>query len=143
MLISFSFCIDSGVVESCASLASMFGASPLPLSDVVPIALCQAIMLFAIQGLAPKKHLAHSIRDFFAACGFTGFGVAVDIGFRQLIKVIPVYGMIVGGALAFASTWALGGCTILYFIDGETKLKEAYERMLEEGKKKAEEKKEL
>ena len=112
-------------------------ASTAAASDTVP--LLGLVSVPAIQGkmlhsLALKYGIewnGRSFSEFTAALG-TGFAIryAASLGGRQLTKLVPVYGQVLGTALSvvisYASTYALGraACSYLYHKQTNTPLDE-------------------
>ena len=121
-------------------------------SDAIPVV--GLVGVPAIQGkmlhsLAQKYGLDWDLKnysEFIAALG-TSFALryAVSLGARQLGKLIPAYGQLVGTAFAvtvsYASTYALGraACSYLYHKKTNTPIREAalgavYREAMAEGK---------
>jgi uncharacterized protein (DUF697 family) len=121
-------------------------------SDTIP-----AVGLFsvpAIQGkmlhsLAQHYGIEWNVRTFSEFTGALGVNFllwyAASLGGRQLVKLIPAYGQLAGGAIAFtvsyASTYAIGraACSYLYHQKTNTPLpdgalKSVYEEAMKQGK---------
>ncbi|WP_218961429.1 YcjF family protein [Desulfobotulus mexicanus] len=104
----------------------MWYAGAAAATDVVPglgLVSVPAIQSKMLHSLARQYGLEWNrtlLRDFFGAMG-AGFALqyAAAFGRRQLVKLIPVYGQIIGGVSAgvtsYAFTYALGRVACMYF----------------------------
>ncbi len=121
-------------------------------SDAIPVV--GLLSVPAIQGkmlhsLAQKYDIEWSRRNFseFTAAMGTSFALryATSLGARQLAKLVPGFGQVVGGAFAvtvsYASTYALGraACSYLYHKKtdiplGEDTLQAVYREAMEQGR---------
>ena len=122
-------------------------------SDAIPVV--GLVSVPSIQGkmlhsLAQKYGVDWSVRNFseFTAALGTSFALryATSLGARQLAKLIPGFGQLVGGAFAvtvsYASTYALGraACSYLYHKKtatemGDDTLQSVYHGALEQGRR--------
>ena len=122
-------------------------------SDAIPVV--GLVSVPSIQGkmlhsLAQKYSVDWSVRNFseFTAALGTSFALryATSLGARQLAKLIPGFGQLVGGAFAvtvsYASTYALGraACSYLYHKKtataiGDDSLQSVYSGALEQGRR--------
>lgn len=127
-------------------------ASSAAASDAIPVV--GLVSVPAIQGkmlhsLAQKYGVTWSRRNFseFSAALGTSFAFhyATSLGARQLAKLVPGFGQLVGGTFAvvvsYASTYALGraACSYLYHKktgtpNGTIDLRSVYKEALEEGR---------
>lgn len=117
------------------------GASDaIPAVGLVSVPVIQGKMLHSLANQYDMEWTKKSMSEFAGALG-TGFGVqyASQLGIRQLVKIIPVYGQTVGSATAavvsFCSTYAIGrvACKYLYHKSkgeeiAEQEMKEAYKK---------------
>jgi uncharacterized protein (DUF697 family)/GTP-binding protein EngB required for normal cell division len=103
----------------------------VPLVGLVSVPAIQGKMLHSLAQKYDIEWNTRSFSEFTAALG-TGFAIryAASLGGRQLTKLIPVYGQVVGTALSvvisYASTYALGraACSYLYHKKTNTPLDE-------------------
>ena len=103
----------------------------VPLVGLVSVPAIQGKMLHSLAQKYDIEWNTRSFSEFTAALG-TGFAIryAASLGGRQLTRLIPVYGQVVGTALSvvisYASTYALGraACSYLYHKKTNTPLDE-------------------
>ncbi|WP_176742733.1 GTPase [Streptomyces agglomeratus] len=106
------------VVGMVAAVCGVIGIQPIPFADLPFIAALQAVMIVVIAYISGKEISLASAREL-----LTGLGVNVGAGLafreisRALVKLLPMAGNVVSGAVATAGTKALGEAAILYFID--------------------------
>ncbi len=68
--------------------------------------------------------------------GATGLvGVALRVGFQQLLKLLPGAGNFLSGAMAGAGTYAIGASAIAYFIEDQSleQARQIFENMRKSG----------
>jgi uncharacterized protein (DUF697 family)/predicted GTPase len=100
------------IILSYSSLAATAGAIPIPWVD-----------LFILPGI--KTQMIHHLARFYGQpldgprfielAGTLGVGMLVRQAVREVVKLIPVVGSVAGGALAGASTFALGKAFCYYY----------------------------
>lgn len=95
-----------------SSLAATAGAIPIPWLDLLILPGIQTQM---IHHLARLYGQPLSGARFLELAGTLGMGILVRQGIRELVKFIPVVGSVAGGALAGASTFALGKAFCYYY----------------------------
>ncbi len=118
----------------------------IPLAGLVTVPATQGKMLHSLAQQYGITWDSRMYSEFATALGF-GFGIAYlgSLAGRQLMKLIPGFGQVVGSATAasisFASTYALGrtGCYYLYYAKtGEElqpgALKDVYMQAMSDGK---------
>jgi uncharacterized protein (DUF697 family) len=129
--------ISSTLVDRFARVAFAIGTSPIPVSDILVLTPLQMLMIAVIGGLSCRSFSRATAAEYLTACGLTlGKGLSLRVLAQQLIKLIPVAGQVISGALAAAGTYALGKSAEAYFFSGEVKSPDAFEK---EGKKAAQE----
>jgi uncharacterized protein (DUF697 family) len=114
------------VISRSASVVSgALGAQPIPLADFPLLTALQAGMVAAIMHISGREMSVRLGAEFIAAIG-ANFGVAVALreGVRAAVKLIPMWGNAISGAVAAAGTYAIGRGAQAYFIEGVS-LKEA------------------
>jgi uncharacterized protein (DUF697 family)/predicted GTPase len=98
-----------------STLAATAGALPVPVVDLVLLAGIQTRMIYH---LARLYHQPMDARRFLGIAGTLGLGIFMRQGTRMLIKFVPflsgVLGSVAAGALAGASTFALGKAFCYY-----------------------------
>ena len=88
------------------------GAVPIPLVDVPVVTLVQAKMFQTVASIYSYKLDRKSWAEISSALGIT---LMTSLGRREMIKLIPVYGLAVSSVLTAASTYALGKTLTVYF----------------------------
>jgi len=93
-------------------LATTAGAIPVPWVDLLILPGIQTRMIHHVAKLygQPVK-----VKHFGELAGTLGLGMLVRQGIRELMKFIPYVGSVAGGALAGASTFALGKAACFYY----------------------------
>lgn len=88
------------------------GAVPIPFVDIPIVTLIQAKMFQTIASIYNYKLDRKSWAEISSSLGIT---LLTNIGRRELIKLIPVYGSAASSALTAATTYALGKTLTVYF----------------------------
>ena len=112
---------------------------PIPLVSLPMVASIQAKMFQALASIYKQQVSWRSFVDFLSA---VGLGMMLQIGGRELIKFIPVYGTIISSLYTAAATYALGKTMCLYLhhqrlgsLPNVDELREIYESQFQEGRK--------
>jgi uncharacterized protein (DUF697 family) len=100
------------IILSYSSLAATAGAIPVPWVDLLILPGIQAQM---IHHLARFYGQPLSGVRFLELASTLGLGILVRQAAREIVKLIPVVGSVAGGALAGASTFALGKAFCFYY----------------------------
>ncbi len=95
-----------------STLAATAGAIPVPWLDLLILPGIQTQM---IHHLARLYGQPLSAGRFLELAGTLGLGVVVRQALREVVKFIPYVGSVAGGALAAASTFALGKAFCYYY----------------------------
>jgi uncharacterized protein (DUF697 family) len=95
-----------------STLAATAGAFPIPWVDLLALPAIQSQMIF---DLARFYGQPLSAARFMELAGSLGLGVVVRQAAREVAKLIPFAGSVAGGALAGASTFALGKAFCYYY----------------------------
>jgi uncharacterized protein (DUF697 family) len=93
-------------------LATTAGAIPVPWVDLLILPGIQTRMVHHVARLYGQPLKA---QHFGELAGALGLGMVVRQGIRELMKFIPYVGSVAGGALAGASTFALGKAACFYY----------------------------
>lgn len=88
------------------------GAVPIPFVDIPIVTLVQAKMFQTIASIYNYQLDRKSWAEISSSLGIT---LLTNIGRRELIKLIPVYGSAASSALTAATTYALGKTLTVYF----------------------------
>ena len=88
------------------------GAVPIPFVSVPVVTLLQAKMFQTIASIYNYKLDRKSWVEISSSLGIT---ILTNIGRRELIKLVPVYGSAVSSVLTAATTYALGKTLTVYF----------------------------
>jgi len=97
-----------------SSLASAAGAIPIPWLDLLILPGIQTQMIYHLARLYGQPL---SASRFLELASTLGLGMVMRQAAREVIKFIPYVGSVAGGALAGASTFALGKAFCYYFTD--------------------------
>ncbi|MCW8132983.1 MAG: hypothetical protein KIS92_21730 [Planctomycetota bacterium] len=106
------------VVMKYGILTAAIGALPVPFVDMIMnagVVVLQTKMIHDIGQLHGVKSSDEEVRDAFAGLGL---GAGVRVALISLIKIVPIWGSIVGATTAFATTYALGRVADRYFQAG-------------------------
>ncbi len=95
-----------------AIISGAAGAVPIPFVDIPVVTLVQSKMIHTIASIYNYKLDRKSWAEISSALGIT---LLTNIGRRELIKIIPVYGLAVSSVLTAATTYALGKTLTVYF----------------------------
>jgi uncharacterized protein (DUF697 family)/predicted GTPase len=95
-----------------SSLAATAGAVPVPGLDLFILPAIQSQMISRLAKLYGQPMTG---KRFLELASSLGIGLAMRTAARQLTKLIPVVGSVAGGALAGASTFALGKAFCRYY----------------------------
>ena len=122
-----------------SSLAASAGALPIPFVDLVLLPGIQARMVFHLAKLYGQPL---SAERFLELAGSLGLGLLARQAIREVTKLIPFVGSAAGGALAWASTYALGRAFCLYYqevheghVPDPARLKQFYHQQLADAEK--------
>lgn len=99
-----------------STLAATAGAIPVPLVDLAVLSAIQSRMVSHLANLYGQKQ---DQRHYWELMGTVGGSIALRQGVRELIKLVPFFGTVAGavacGALAGATTFALGKAACFYY----------------------------
>lgn len=95
-----------------ALLSGVAGAVPVPFVDIPMVTLVQSKMFHTIASIHNYKL---DRKSWIEISGALGFSLLINIGRRELVKLIPVYGSAVSSVLTAATTFALGKTLTVYF----------------------------
>lgn len=99
-------------ILSYSSLAASAGAIPIPLVDVVLLAGIQTRMVYDLAKVYGQPMTGQRFLELGSAIGL---GLLTRQAIRSLTKIIPFFGSVAAGALAGASTYALGRAFCHYY----------------------------
>ena len=109
------------VVTSTASLAGAVGVVPIPFADLPILTSMQTGMVTTIGYIAGRELDLKAVAEFLSGLGVSiGVGTAMREIARGLAKwLFPGGGSVISGAVAAATTYAIGEAAIQYFIVGK------------------------
>ena len=100
------------IIVAYASMAGTAGALPIPFLDLVMLPGIQARMVHQLGTMYGQPMTA---TRFLESAASLGLGLLARQAVREVVKFIPFVGSAAGGALAWASTYALGRAYCEYF----------------------------
>ena len=111
--------IAAMLTRSTAAICTAIGAQPIPLADFPILTTLQVAMVAGIMHAAGREWGLKAARDFLAALGVNiGAGFLLREGARAAVKLLPLWGNVISGAVAGAGTYAIGRAASAYFIEG-------------------------
>jgi uncharacterized protein (DUF697 family) len=129
--------IAQTLVKSTTAICAAIGAQPIPLADLPILTALQLVMVSGIMYISGRERSLRAATEFVGALGVNvGAGMILREGTRALLKFFPGWGNVVCGAVAGAGTYAIGGASIGYFLEGLT-LRDARRTYLASRKKRA------
>ncbi|WP_158587429.1 GTPase family protein [Neobacillus notoginsengisoli] len=124
--------------KSVAGITGAIGASPIPGPDIPIITGLQMAMVTSIGLIGGKRLDKKGVKEFLSALGVNAAaGLVFRQVARQLLKIIPVAGSVISGAIATAGTYALCEAAIAYFIEEKPleNVRNVYKTIFEKMKK--------
>jgi small GTP-binding protein len=123
------------LIYSKAAICAAVALAPIPVADILVLTPIQMAMVASIgyfHGVEVSAERAGELM------GVMGAGVGLREGARQLVKLVPGYGLVVSAAIAFAGTVALGETANVWFsrqmkVDAN-ELKELFARVATKAK---------
>ena len=95
------------------------GAQPIPLADFPILTSLQATKVAGIMHISGREMSVKLAGEFIAAMGANvGLGLALREGSRAAVKLVPIWGNAISGAVAGAGAYAVGRAASAYFIEG-------------------------
>jgi uncharacterized protein (DUF697 family) len=112
--------VSQRIVEQFAIGAAGVASLPVPLEDIFIITPLQILMITVIGALAGRPLSKETALEFFSAAGITvAAGMTMRMAASTVMKLVPILGSMVGGAVAYAGTKAIGRAAEKYFFDHE------------------------
>ncbi len=107
------------LIKSATAICAAIGAQPIPLADFPILTSLQATMVAGIMHISGREMSMKLAGEFTAALGANvGVGLVLREGSRAVVKLIPIWGSAISGAVAAAGTYAMGRSAVAYFIEG-------------------------
>jgi uncharacterized protein (DUF697 family) len=107
------------VIKSVTAICAAVGAQPIPLADFPILTSLQASMVAGIMHISGREMSVKLGGEFLAAVGANvGLGLALREGSRAAVKLVPIWGNAISGAVAGAGAFAVGRAASAYFIEG-------------------------
>jgi small GTP-binding protein len=101
------------LIYSKAGICAGIALVPIPVADILVLTPIQMAMVATIGYFHGVEVTAERATELM---GVMGAGVGLRETARQLIKLVPGYGLVVGAGVAFAGTVALGEAANLWFL---------------------------
>lgn len=115
--------LSSDLIKRFSGIAGGVGATPIPVADIALLVPLQLLMISVIGALSGRTATKETALEYLAAAGIDiGVGFGLRQIFRQATKLIPIGGLVISGAIASSSTWAIGKSAETYFFNNELKL---------------------
>ena len=107
------------ITKAVAAICTAIGMQPIPLADLPLLTALQLLMVGAIMYVSGRNVSRKAIAEFVTIVG-ANFGAAFVLrqSSRVLLKLLPIWGDAISGAVAGAGTLALGKAATAYFIEG-------------------------
>lgn len=93
-------------IVAAAAAAGTVGITPIPGVDIIPITAIQVGLLLKLSSLYEKEQISKQNAKEMILTTITGN--AGRAAYRQLVKLLPGYGLLIGGGVASSVTFALG-----------------------------------
>ena len=107
------------VIKSVTAMCAAVAAQPIPLADFPILTALQTAMVASIMHVSGREMNAKRAAEFLAAVGANiGTGIILREGARAAVKLVPIWGSAISGAVAGAGTYAIGRAAVAFFIDG-------------------------
>ena len=103
------------LIQATAVGAAGVAISPIPLSDVVVLVPMQAGMVVGIAKIYGYDITTERAKE---VLWVAGGGIVLRYAFQTLVKFLPGLGSIIGPAIAYGGTVAIGEAAIMYFESG-------------------------
>lgn len=111
--------IAQTLIKAVTAICATIGLQPIPFADYPILTGLQVMMISGIMHISGRAMSVKAAGEFIAALGANvGMGLVFREGSRALLKLVPVWGNIVSGAIAGGGTYALGRAASAYFIEG-------------------------
>jgi uncharacterized protein (DUF697 family) len=116
--------IAESLLKSFSALCGLIGVQPIPLADLPILTAIQSTMVSLIVYVSGRQVSPKLLAEFATAVGINvGAGFLFREATRAVVKVVPIWGNAVSGAVAGAGTYAIGRAAIAYFIEERIGLK--------------------
>ena len=107
------------LVKSVTAMSAAVAAQPIPLADFPILTALQSAMVGSIMHVSGREVNAKRAAEFLAAVGANiGTGIVLREGARAAVKLVPIWGSAISGAVAGAGTYAIGRAAVAFFIEG-------------------------
>jgi uncharacterized protein (DUF697 family) len=107
------------VIKSVTAICAAIGAQPIPLADFPILTSIQASMVAGIMHISGREMSVKLAGEFLGAVGANvGLGLVLREGSRAVVKLVPMWGNAISGAVAGAGAYAIGRAAVAYFIEG-------------------------
>ena len=111
--------ITSEVIKRFSKIATGIGVVPIPIADIFILIPLQMLLITFIGAMSCRELKIETAHEYLAAMGLNlGAGMGAKVAAHQLLKIVPVGGHIISGAIAGSVTYGIGKSAELYFFDG-------------------------
>lgn len=109
------------ILKSFGAVAGIIGVQPIPLADF-PVLLGLQMFMVSLIIYVSGRDFSLKLAGEFAASLSVGFGAGLAFreAARAAVRILPLWGNMISGAVAGAGTYALGRAAIAYYIEGKT-----------------------
>lgn len=126
--------VSNNIIKRFSQIAGGVGASPIPISDIVVLTPLQLLLISIIGSLSCRELSLDTAKEYLTAAGITiGTGAGIRYFTQQVVKLVPVAGWAISGAIAGLSTYTIGKAAETYFFTGEIRkpenFKDAWEKI--------------
>jgi len=119
--------LSTSIIKRFSVLAAAICVDPIPVADIFILTPLQILMIAIIGGLSCEPVSRETVGKYSAAAGIDiGMGFSLRKIARELVKLIPVLGPAISGAIAAAGTYAIGKSAEAYFFDNKIRKPEEF-----------------
>lgn len=111
--------IANKFVNIFSSIASLIAATPIPIADIFILTALQLIMVMMIGYISGEDLSLKAAEKFMVDVLGIGIGAQLfKLTAKQLLKLIPGFGAVVNGSVAYTGTKAIGKMAIEHYVHG-------------------------
>lgn len=111
--------ITSQLIKRFSKIAAGIGIVPIPIADIFILIPLQMLLITFIGAMSCRELKLSTAHEYLAAMGLNlGAGIGAKVGAQQLLKIVPIGGNVISGAIAGSVTYGIGKSAELYFFDG-------------------------
>ena len=119
------------MIKRFSIIAGGVGITPIQVADIAILVPLQLLMISIIRALSGRTATKETAFEYLNAAGIDlGVGYGSRQFFRQIVKIIPVGGLAISGAIASTGTWAIGKSAEAYFFNNEFKSSHLFKKAM-------------